>query len=549
MRFYTHFRSLFLPILALVVVGMMPLPLFEPFYKSTTVEICDNAIDDDEDGFIDLNDPECECMVIEPTSLIPNPSFEDTHCCPQMQGELSCASGWIQASFPTTDFIHLCGWMGWDNEFDQFPPPQPFPDGEGIVGFRDGAITAATGADPIPFDAPNWKEYAGACLLSPMMADSAYRIEFEIGFVDQETSPPLEVTLFGTTDCANLPFGGNSIESLVGCPTNSPGWVKLGYIDVSGGNGNVWVKAAIDVVPEEDIKAVAIGPNCLNNLRETNRYYFLDNLLLDEKESFEFKITSLSHPCSDDFILQVNDISDVLYQWYKNGIALVGETAAQLTQMYGEGNYQVRIIDGLDCILTGIYPFEIPTLVNNIAQSICEGDVFPFGNEVLTEEGVYFDTLRSTVNNCDSVVILNLQIDNNTVDTINTTIFDGQTFEIEGHSYSDPGDYSITVTSPNGCETEIILQIDHYQVYIPNAFSPNDDGINDTFTILAENGLIQHVDLTIFNRWGGIVFNGDEWDGRDNEEFVNSGVYVYLIEITTNDNKSHQLSGSVTVLR
>ena len=39
-------------------------------------EICDNAIDDDEDGLIDLNDPDCECLVIEPVSIIPNPSFE-----------------------------------------------------------------------------------------------------------------------------------------------------------------------------------------------------------------------------------------------------------------------------------------------------------------------------------------------------------------------------------------------------------------------------------------------------------------------------------------
>ena len=45
-------------------------------------EICDNAIDDDLDGLIDLNDPDCDCQIIEPVSLIPNPSFEDYTCCP-----------------------------------------------------------------------------------------------------------------------------------------------------------------------------------------------------------------------------------------------------------------------------------------------------------------------------------------------------------------------------------------------------------------------------------------------------------------------------------
>jgi hypothetical protein len=40
-------------------------------------EICDNAIDDDNDGYIDINDPDCICEIVKPESLIPNPSFEE----------------------------------------------------------------------------------------------------------------------------------------------------------------------------------------------------------------------------------------------------------------------------------------------------------------------------------------------------------------------------------------------------------------------------------------------------------------------------------------
>ena len=90
-------------------------------------EICDNALDDDEDGLIDLNDPDCDCPVLEPVSAIPNPSFEDMNCCPQDISQLSCADTWIQASEATTDYLHTCGWMGWE----ELPPPLPFPDGEG----------------------------------------------------------------------------------------------------------------------------------------------------------------------------------------------------------------------------------------------------------------------------------------------------------------------------------------------------------------------------------------------------------------------------------
>ena len=97
-------------------------------------EICDNGIDDDRDGLIDLNDDECECAQTDLVSLIPNPSFEEMSCCPQQRNALSCANTWIQASEPTTDYIHTCGWMGWPD----LEAPQPFPDGDGIVGFRDG---------------------------------------------------------------------------------------------------------------------------------------------------------------------------------------------------------------------------------------------------------------------------------------------------------------------------------------------------------------------------------------------------------------------------
>lgn len=172
------------------------------------VEICDNGIDDDNDSLIDLNDEDCACEIIEPVSLIPNPSFEETDCCPTDRSQLDCASNWIQASEPTTDFIHLCDWLGWDD----FPPPQPFPDGEGIMGFRDGRVRNNNSAEPY------WKEYAGACLLSPLLAGFSYRFQFDVGFVNRDKSPPINISFFGTSNCDYLPFGSGN--EAFGCPSN-----------------------------------------------------------------------------------------------------------------------------------------------------------------------------------------------------------------------------------------------------------------------------------------------------------------------------------------
>lgn len=94
-------RALSLSVLLLVLAG----PL-------AAQEICNNGIDDDGDGAIDLNDPDCGCFgslnsgVI---SLVPNHSFEERMCCPggfvSMVSPpwLSCATGWGPGTQGTTD--------------------------------------------------------------------------------------------------------------------------------------------------------------------------------------------------------------------------------------------------------------------------------------------------------------------------------------------------------------------------------------------------------------------------------------------------------------
>jgi len=72
--------------------------LIMPIYITAQIEICDNAIDDDGDGMIDLNDQDCFCEIQVPESLIPNPSFEEQNCCPSGRSELNCASSFTWRS-------------------------------------------------------------------------------------------------------------------------------------------------------------------------------------------------------------------------------------------------------------------------------------------------------------------------------------------------------------------------------------------------------------------------------------------------------------------
>lgn len=506
------------------------------------MEICDNAIDDDEDGLIDLNDPDCACSISTPKSLIPNPSFEERLCCPRGRSQLDCATGWIQASTPTTDFIHTCDWLGWE----EFPPPLPYPDGNGIMGFRDGRVQSGENG----VGEKNWKEYAGACLLSPLIANITYRFEFYVGFTPN-SSPEIEITFFGTPDCQYLPFGGG--DSGFGCPTNGDNWIQLGARRVSGFGS--WIKTSIEVTPEVNINAIAIGPSCRATFATESTYYFFDNLILADLKAFEFKITEVNHPCDELFNLVMPDDPQFDYQWYKDGIALIGERSPALSRIHGEGAYQVKFESEDFCGLTEVYPHYIPFSTKNEKKGICAQQSYAFADKNLTVPGIYYDTLL-TVNNCDSIIILELSVQSETPDTIQAKIFEGEKYrEIKGHHYTKEGDHLAAITTDIGCDSLIFLQLEYYEVYIPNIFSPNGDGVNDRFTIQGGSDLLEIEELSIFDRWGNQIYtstkefenDGNGWDGFYNGSSVQAGLYVYHCVLTMDDNKPHPMSGTVLV--
>lgn len=505
-------------------------------------EQCANALDDDGDGLIDLNDPDCECPTLEPVSLIPNPSFEDNQCCPNARSQLFCADTWIQASEATTDYIHTCGWMGWNT----LPPPEPFPDGEAIVGFRNGRFDELTMQ-------PNWKEYAGACLLAPLRANTPYRIRFNIGFTNPTNSPPTEIVLFGTPNCADLPFGLG--DTNYGCPTKGGDWVRLGSVYVSGSNN--WITTAITTTPRQDIHAVAIGPNCREEFSTTDLYYFLDNLVLDKQEAFDFRIRAVNHPCSDNFTLEAPESDTLDYQWYKDGIALVGDTSASLQAATGEGQYELRVSSPAGCKVLKPYNYRIPSLRTEMEAIVCAGESYPFDGRALRQSGAYEATFKSQ-DNCDSLVHLKLQVVNAVYDTVRARIFEGEIYEMGTGQYRRPGQYRAEFSSAIGCDSLVELYLDYYEVYFPTAFSPNGDGVNDAFTIFGGPELRGIASLEVFDRWGGLQFSGKGlppnedaagWNGRRNSEPAPPGVYVYAARLLMDDGKEHLQYGSVVLMR
>ncbi|HRI58583.1 MAG TPA: gliding motility-associated C-terminal domain-containing protein [Saprospiraceae bacterium] len=97
--------------------------------------------------------------------------------------------------------------------------------------------------------------------------------------------------------------------------------------------------------------------------------------------------------------------------------------------------------------------------------------------------------------------------------------------------------YLLTVADPNGCRaaaTYRVLLCDFDQLSIPNAFTPNGDGVNDVFRIVPVENLAEVYSLAVFNRWGQKVWEGSGLDARWNGEIdgrpAASDVYVWLLK-------------------
>jgi len=124
--------------------------------------------------------------------------------------------------------------------------------------------------------------------------------------------------------------------------------------------------------------------------------------------------------------------------------------------------------------------------------------------------------------------------------------------------YTDSGNYKVTLVAygTSGCQNDTaygyIKVIDGtIAIYIPNAFSPNGDGINDYFDINGTGIINYH--YSIYNRWGEEIFLSSAshigWDGSFRGIQVPEGVYIYQLEFVDLDGFHHYLSGNVTVIR
>ncbi len=123
------------------------------------------------------------------------------------------------------------------------------------------------------------------------------------------------------------------------------------------------------------------------------------------------------------------------------------------------------------------------------------------------------------------------------------------------------GEYTLAVVDEQGCETAqtVALPAARCPVYVPNAFSPNDDGVNDRLRAFAPEGQGGEVAVfRIFDRWGALVYEttplsldaaNQGWDGQFKGGPAAPGAYVYYLRVNFASGESLETSGTFTLVR
>lgn len=127
------------------------------------------------------------------------------------------------------------------------------------------------------------------------------------------------------------------------------------------------------------------------------------------------------------------------------------------------------------------------------------------------------------------------------------------------------GTYGLTLFHACGSirqTTEVVLledcSDDAKLAYIPTAFSPNLDGINDAFEVYPGPGIVAIIDIQIFDRWGGMLIDMKEpddrypfriWDGNSRGQPMSNGTYMYSVTLVLFDGRTQFRRGLVTLLK
>lgn len=292
-----------------------------------------------------------------------------------------------------------------------------------------------------------------------------------------------------------------------------------------------------------------------------------DSLRVEVNQKPTYIIQNDAVMCSDTSAnISVNVTDTQQFVWTSGGDRLSNTTILNPNIIVFEDFiFTLELINGLCKTQVSIPVTFYKKSETTIQAEICKGESYVFDNQELTSPGKYCKISKNQFG-CDSSFCLQLSIrDLPDLSSLPTQLIKEKDKDLiisgptgyDSYQWSPPIYLSCTdcpspTTSTNdtitymlevedelGCKnrTKIKILIDDFcsyeDVYIPNAFSPNDDGTNDFYSLSGTE--FCRMDFKVFNRWGNIVYEAINWNNRWNGRSGNDGVLpqgTYFIQIT-----------------
>lgn len=283
-------------------------------------------------------------------------------------------------------------------------------------------------------------------------------------------------------------------------------------------------RASPVITTEYELTVRSLGGGCMNRDSVLVTASIIDSSLLLIGKSL-FCVTS-----GDSALLLVQPTDSI--QWYLNNSAILG--ANQPAYRVGQtGNYMARLFTNEGCDLGTrtervvietprpaiLYPLQYAIIDNPV-----ELQARSFGATYLWKPPTYLED-PSTMK----------------------PIFNSPLIEEKS--------YTIDITTAAGCltvDTQIVKTLKEVKIYVPTAFTPNNDGRNDHLRPIML-GVKQLQYFRVYNRWGQVVYtmqpNQLGWDGTLNGQQQNSAVYVWTMEALGLDNRKYFQKGTVLLVK
>jgi gliding motility-associated-like protein len=250
----------------------------------------------------------------------------------------------------------------------------------------------------------------------------------------------------------------------------------------------------------------------------------------------------------------------------------------------------IAATDGCDSIIQ-LWVDVLPNSFYELHDTICKGEIYNLYDISTSEAGIHEIILPNAVG-CDSIISLTLSIANEDLSLeleADKKIVMGKKLDIVP-AFAHPAivdfiwtndsgsilstdimlsDYRpletttlfLEGTDIYGCKTTDSMQIEVlavYNLYIPNAFSPDGDAVNDYFTLYPSLAVEKVNVFQVYDRWGTLVFEDktiddihdfEGWDGTKSGDPLNPGIYSYLIEVQFLDGMRKIIKGDIALLR